>query len=179
MYFINISAFYNFHKDFKHSELIWANYRSAGNSFDDCVDCLKLQENMKEVSEDKQWLYQPFLDDKYVKTINMTYFTNDVYENSLLLGAAFKLCGTPENEIDKYYEAAVEANNKLTCDYRQKINSDLFYGNHELTEKFFDEFGLEPAEPNAFVKVQHDRRTKQAESICPDCEDYDCELSLS
>lgn len=132
----------------KHVELQGYLNFGVGYKFTIFMDCLKMPESLKRVEDTKKWLFQTFVENPYQETISRGYFTNDIHQNSLLLGAAFKMCGVSESEIDKYYEAAVAAcdqlyNKESALEYlKSKEGKDIFYGKSKLTCHFLDEFQL-------------------------------------
>ena len=119
------------------------------------ADCLNLEKAMRFVPEEKRALYKPFLDDKYNKTIDSTYFTNNPEKSSLAMGVAVRLTGIPKSEVDKYFEAACYCpdtwRREFKEDYLQVMNKRKtkadFYGESKHVQKIIDAFQLRPDEP--------------------------------
>jgi hypothetical protein len=102
--------------------------------------------------EDKRGLYKSFLDDKYNQTIKYSYFSNFPAKNSVAMGVAFRLAGTPKSEIDKYFEAACRGGEHMSEGLRENYRKTMsrhglkqdFYGESKEVQRFLDVFGLEP-----------------------------------
>lgn len=116
------------------------------------MDCLNLEKALEYMPEDKRGLYKSFLDDKYNQTIEYSYFSNFPAKNSVAMGVAFRLAGTPKSEIDKYFEAACHGGEHMSEGFRKDYNKMMsrhglkqdFYGESKEVQKFLDAFGLQP-----------------------------------
>lgn len=92
------------------------------------------------------------MDDKYNQTIEYSYFSNFLAKNSVAMGVAFRLAGTPKSEIDKYFEAACHGGEHMSEGFRKDYNKMMsryglkqdFYGESKEVQRFLDAFGLEP-----------------------------------
>ena len=128
---------------------------------------ISLEETIKNMSEDKKSMFKPFLDDKYSNTLKYIYFTNDLRDNSIVMGLTFRMLDTPIAEREKYYEAAMEIYNERINNIKSRIkkeglscpkwlknnlkiekreasvlekNKDIFLGNDKIIDMIFDEF---------------------------------------
>lgn len=116
------------------------------------MDCLNLEKALEYMPENKRDLYKPFLDDKYNQTIKYSYFSNSPAKNSVAMGVAFRLAGTPESEIDKYFEAACHGGDRMSEGLRENYKKTMsryglkrdFYGESKEVQRFLDAFGLKP-----------------------------------
>lgn len=116
------------------------------------MDCLNLEKALEYMPEDKRGLYKSFLDDKYNRTIKYSYFSNFPAKNSVAMGVAFRLAGTPKSEIDKYFEAACRGGEHMSEGLRENYRKTMsrhglkqdFYGESKEVQRFLDVFGLEP-----------------------------------
>lgn len=163
--------------DFKSQELHSFLTDDYGWFFNKYVQCLQMDDMIKNVNPDKQWLYEPFFENRYKETVCYGYLTNNVREGALLIGAAFKMCGISESEIDKYYDAAICRCDRLIDGLREdskeflKNNRDLFYGNSKITKDFLKETGLMSAVPifdnEKSKQEKRQQRIAQAEALCP------------
>ena len=92
------------------------------------------------------------MDDKYNQTIKYSYFSNSPAKNSVAMGVAFRLAGTPKSEIDKYFEAACHGGEHMSKGLREDYKKTMsrhglkrdFYGESKEVQRFLDAFGLKP-----------------------------------
>lgn len=136
-------------EDFKYPHIGRLLY-SQGYRFSDYMNHLSMDESINYVSPDKQYLYDKYFENRYSETLK--YFCLDVNRNAPLLGAAFRISGISAEEVDNYYECAMEMASNHHENYREQIIKDLeacrddFYGVSRTVRDFIDEFGFEVPE---------------------------------
>lgn len=117
-----------------------------GYSIGKVLNLLSLEENLKSVSKDKRWLYEPFLKDKYAWVAEYGYLALNIDLNLVSMGVAVNMLDIPLSEVDKYisaidkkastyiiYEQVSKALKKYKCHY---------YGQSELVLNIIDEFDI-------------------------------------
>ena len=130
------------------------------------INCINIGKTIEKMPEDKRWIYQPFSDNRYSETMGHIYFSNNIFSNSLAMGICFRIEGTPQSEIDNYYDAALRYVDNP--DYRDhefnitelKANKGIFYGNSEIIDKYFDEFDIQPKSLSG-AEFQYDNDSKE------------------
>lgn len=124
------------------------------------ANLLNAEKKIELVPEDSQWIYKPFLDNKYKWVLTGGYFANSVQENSVLLGIVFSILGTPDSEIEKYYQTAlgmfdrhIDKENCLKLLSSRSVK-ESFFGKSKEVADFLDEFGFTPAKYNRHTEIQ-------------------------
>ena len=124
------------------------------------ANLLNVEEKIKLMPKDSQWVYKPFLDNKYKWILNSGYFTNSIQDNSIILGVLFNILNIPDSEIEKYYQTAlgmfdrhIDKENCLKLLSSRSVK-ESFFGKSKEVADFLDEFGFTPAKYNRHTEIQ-------------------------
>lgn len=112
------------------------------------------------IPKDSQWVYKPFLDNKYKWILKSGYFTNSIQDNSTILGVLFNILNIPDSEIEKYYQTAlgmfnrhIDKENCLKLLSSRSVK-ESFFGKSKGVADFLDEFGFTPTKYNKHTEIQ-------------------------
>lgn len=151
---IPIPDYYDFAGDDAGHDYVHANVENmCGNcnsvwSFARILNCLSIDTLVSKMPEEKQFIYKPFLADRYKWSVNYCYMTLNPESSAVYLGTASLMLGVPKSELDKYAEVMKqEAERYINRDSLLKyLNSKSFlenlYGTSKLVEDFIDEFNI-------------------------------------
>ena len=151
---IPVPEYYDFtgddarHRDYKHANVRNMCQNSSVWAFARILNCLSIDKLISKMPKEKQFLYKPFLEDRYTWTVSNCYMTLNPEPSAVYLGTASLMLELSKSELDKYAEVMKKsAERYINMDSLLKyLNSKSFlenlYGSSKLVEDFINEFGI-------------------------------------